>query len=153
MNAILKVPVIVAAALVVAAGMVEVDPGSYQGRTEAAIREFRAAVALEPDLEHGKRLFDACSECHGANGGGSANGRVPVIAGQHVSVLVKQLVDFRHDRRWNARMQSALQKHDLGDAQDVLDVAAYAASLERPAPADANAADPARLSPGLSSTR
>jgi cytochrome c553 len=150
-----KTPVLCAAVLVVAAGAalqaaraVEVDPGSYQGRTEAAVREFRAAIELEPDLEHGKRLFGACAQCHGANGRGSPDGRVPVIAGQQLSVLVKQLVDFRHDRRWNARMQAALQQHDIEGAQDVLDVAAYAASLERPAPADASAADAAQQQEG-----
>lgn len=122
---------------------IEVDPGSYRGRTEAAIREFRAAIELSPNLEHGKVLFTSCAECHQADGSGSASGMIPVIAGQHVSVLVKQLVDFRHDRRWNARMQTTLQRHELDGAQDLLDVAAYAQFLKRPAPADAGAADPA----------
>ena len=122
---------------------VEVDPGSYKGRTEAAIREFRAAIELTPNLEHGKVLFESCAECHQADGGGSANGMVPVIAGQHVSVLVKQLVDFRHDRRWNARMQTTLKRHELDGAQDLLDVAAYAQFLKRPAPADPGSAVPA----------
>jgi cytochrome c553 len=125
-----------AAALVMArtALTIEVDPGSYQGRTEAAIKEFRAAVALEPNLAHGKELFTVCAECHQADGGGSADGTIPVIAGQHVSVLVKQLVDFRHDRRWLARMQAALKGHDFAGSQELLDVAAYAESLKRPVP-------------------
>jgi cytochrome c553 len=122
---------------------VEVDPGSYQGRTEAAIRDFREAVALKPNLEHGKTLFTICAECHQADGGGSADGRIPVIAGQHVSVLVKQLVDFHHDRRWQARMQNALKKHELGSPQDLLDVAAYAESLKRPVPRVLGAGDAA----------
>jgi cytochrome c553 len=124
--------VVVATASV--AAVIEVDPDSYRGRTEAAIAEFRAAVALEPDLAHGKTLFAACAECHQANGSGSADGTIPVIAGQHVSVLVKQLVDFRHDRRWHAKMQSAAKAHELASPQDVLDVAAYAESLRRPPP-------------------
>ncbi|HET8691778.1 MAG TPA: c-type cytochrome [Steroidobacteraceae bacterium] len=148
------VPALAAAGLVALAAAatyriaraVEVNPGSYQGRTEAAIREFREAVALEPDLAHGKELFGVCAECHGENGGGSGDGRVPVIAGQHVSVLVKQLVDFRHDRRWNALMQASLAKHELPRAQDVLDVAAYAAELHRPPPAAAG--DAARRQEG-----
>jgi cytochrome c553 len=127
---------------------VEVDPGSYQGRTEAAIQEFRAAVALEPNLAHGKELFNVCAECHQANGGGSTDGTIPVIAGQHVSVLVKQLVDFRHDRRWHARMQNALKQHQIGSAQDLLDVAAYAESLKRPAPRAQDAGDAATRQEG-----
>jgi cytochrome c553 len=133
-------PVLAAAAIGAALALartalpVEVDPHSYEGRTEAAIQEFRAAIQLEPNLEHGKALFANCAECHQADGGGSADGTIPVIAGQHVSVLVKQLADFRHDRRWHARMQFAAKRHELGSSQDLLDVAAYAESLKRPVP-------------------
>jgi len=127
---------------------VEVNPGSFQGRTEAAIREFRAAIELEPDLGHGKALFTACAECHQADGRGSANGMTPVIAGQHVSVLMKQLVDFRHFRRWNVRMQGIVLQHELASAQDLLDVASYAASLKWPAPVAADAATQAAQQPG-----
>jgi cytochrome c553 len=115
------------------AAAVEVDPASPQGRTEAAIKEFRAAIDLTPDLAHGAKLFETCAECHGKDGGGSSDGMIPVIAGQHVSVLVKQLVDFRHGRRWNARMQGAARHSELQDSQDLLDVAAYAESLKQPA--------------------
>jgi cytochrome c553 len=122
---------------------IEVDPNSYQGRTQAAIKEFRAAIELEPDLAHGKTLFEACAECHQDDGSGNAARLIPVIAGQHVSVLVKQVIDFRYDRRWNVRMQGAAKRHELSDAQDVLDVAAYAESLKRPSPAGAGPDDAA----------
>jgi cytochrome c553 len=115
-------------------GTVEVDPASMQGRTEAAIAEFRAAVELKPDLARGAALFIPCATCHRADGSGSVDGTIPVIAGQHVSVLVKQLVDFRHDRRWNERMWDASKMHGLETSQDLLDVSAYAESLPRPAP-------------------
>jgi len=120
--------------LAVRAGSIEVDPNSFQGRTEAAVREFREAVQLEPDLAHGAELFKGCASCHQADGSGSEDGTIPLIAGQHVSVLVKQLVDFRHDRRWHARMREAAKQHDLGGAQDILDVASYTAGLRRPPP-------------------
>lgn len=131
-----------------AAGKIVVDPNSLQGRTQAAIEEFRAAVALEPDLEHGAKLFESCAACHQANGSGSADGTVPVIAGQHISVLVKQLVDFRHDRRWNARMQGAAKQHELVDAQDLVDVASYAAGLRRPYPREGGTGDGSRQHEG-----
>jgi cytochrome c553 len=117
-----------------AADTTEADPNSFQGRTEAAIQEFREAAELEPNLGNGARLFANCASCHQADGSGSEDGTIPVIAGQHVSVLVKQLVDFRHDRRWHARMREAAKQHDLGGAQDILDVASYAAGLKRPPP-------------------
>ena len=131
-----------------AAGTIEVDPNSFQGRTEAAIQEFREAVQLEPDLEHGAALFKACASCHQADGSGSEDGTIPLIAGQHVSVLVKQLVDFRHDRRWHARMREAAKQHDLGGAQDILDVASYAADLKRPAPREGGTGDGKALHEG-----
>jgi cytochrome c553 len=127
---------------------VEVDPASLQGRTEAAIKEFRAAIDLTPNLEHGVKLFETCAECHGKDGGGNAKGTIPVIAGQHVSVLVKQLVDFRHDRRWDARMQGAARHSELQDSQDLLDVAAYAESLKRPPPREMGPADAATQQEG-----
>jgi cytochrome c553 len=127
---------------------VEVDPASLQGRTEAAIQEFRAAIDLTPDLAHGRELFESCAECHALDGAGSADGMIPVIAGQHVSVLVKQLVDFRHGRRWDARMQSASKQHALKDSQDLLDVAAYAQSLKRPPPRALNSTDAATVQEG-----
>jgi cytochrome c553 len=131
-----------------AAGTIEVDPNSFQGRTEAAIQEFREAVQLEPDLEHGAELFKACASCHQADGSGSEDGTIPLIAGQHVSVLVKQLVDFRHDRRWHARMREAAKQHDLGGAQDILDVASHAAGLKRPPPREGGKGDGKSLHEG-----
>ncbi len=139
----------VAALLAVqAAGTIEVDPNSFQGRTEAAIQEFREAVQLDPNLGHGAELFRACASCHQADGSGSEDGTIPLIAGQHVSVLVKQLVDFRHDRRWHARMREAAKQHDLGGAQDILDVASYAAGLKRPAPRAGGVSDGKALHEG-----
>lgn len=137
-----------AVVLAVRAGPIEVDPDSFQGRTEAAVQEFREAVQLEPDLRHGAQLFAACAACHQADGSGSEDGTIPVIAGQHVSVLVKQLVDFRHDRRWHARMREAAKQHDLGAAQDILDVASYAAGLQRPPPREGGTGDGKALHEG-----
>ena len=140
--------VLAAAWSLLPAAAVEVDPASYQGRTEAAIAEFRAALALEPNLENGKALFAACAQCHQADGSGSPDGTIPVIAGQHVSVLVKQLVDFRHDRRWHAKMRAAVTPHALGGAQDLLDVAAYTESMERPPPREGGMGDGKALKEG-----
>ena len=132
-----------------AADTIEVDPASIQGRTEAAIAEFRAAVALEPDLKHGAELFGSCTACHASDGQGAADGSVPAIAGQHVSVIVKQLVDFRHDRRWDARMRYFSRQHGLAGPQDLLDVAAYAESLPRGTRFQEGPGDAARLQQGF----
>ena len=135
--------------LVQTAAPIEVDPNSMQGRTEAAIAEFRAAVMLEPDLKRGAELFGTCTSCHATDGQGAADGSVPAIAGQHVSVIVKQLVDFRHDRRWDKRMRYFSRQHGLEGSQDLLDVAAYAESLPRGTRIQQGPGDAANLQQGF----
>lgn len=130
------------------AGTVEVESDSEQGRTAAAIADFRSAVELEPDLRRGAELFTPCAACHAADGRGTRDGSVPAIAGQHVSVLVKQLVDFRHDRRWDERMQNFASQHHLSGPQDLLDVAAHAESLPRWPPLEGGTGDGAALKRG-----
>ncbi len=119
-----------------------------QGRTEAAIADFRAAVMLEPNLAHGAELFPTCAACHAADGQGTPDGSVPAIAGQHVSVMVKQLVDFRYDRRWDERMRQFASKHSLAGPQDLLDVAAYAESLPRWTRLEGGTGDASQLQQG-----
>jgi cytochrome c553 len=120
---------------------VEVESGAIEGRTEAAIADFRSAIKLEPNLQHGAGLFTTCAACHAANGLGTQDGSIPAIAGQHVSVLVKQLVDFRHDRRWDERMRNFASQHHLSGPQELLDVAAYAESLPRWPPLEGGTGD------------
>ncbi len=83
-----------------------------------------------PDLDRGAQLFETCAACHGPQGGGTSDGQVPRIGGQHLSVLWKQLVDYRHDRRWDLRMEHFTDRHHLENAQAIADVAAYIHQLE-----------------------
>jgi cytochrome c553 len=122
----------------VAAGVLSLGTASAASTNEAAARaEFLAAAKLTPSSERGARHFETCAACHGASGQGVSDGSVPAIAGQHGSVLLKQLVDFRHDQRWDERMQHFTDRHHLADAQDLTDVAAFISRLPRfPAMAD-----------------
>jgi cytochrome c553 len=94
-------------------------------------REFTEGARLEPNLENGAKLYGTCAACHGPDGRGTGDGEIPAIAGQHGSVLLKQLTDFRHDQRWDERMRNFTDRHHLTGAQDLTDVAAYVASLPR----------------------
>jgi cytochrome c553 len=96
-----------------------------------SLNEFIDAAQLEPNRERGARLFETCAACHGPDGTGTDDGEVPAIAGQHGSVLLKQLTDFRHDQRRDERMQYFADRHHLPGAQELTDVAAYVASLPR----------------------
>jgi cytochrome c553 len=95
-----------------------------------ARQELSAALHSKPDFGHGAELFRKCAICHGPKGGGTLDGGVPRIAGQHISVLAKQLVDYRHDRRWDIRMEHFADRHHLADAQAIADVTAYVHQLE-----------------------
>jgi len=101
---------------------------------DAARAELLQAARLTPDTRHGAALFETCAACHGRDGLGASDGTVPAIAGQHGSVLLKQLVDFRHNQRWDERMQHFSDRHHLANAQELTDVTAYIAGLHRFAP-------------------
>ena len=92
-------------------------------------QEVEAVLRLMPDPAHGREVFRVCEACHGAHDAGLPKGWVPEIAGQHVRVIVKQLVDFRHGRRWDLRMEIIASRHVLKSSRDILDAASYAASL------------------------
>jgi cytochrome c553 len=99
-------------------------PPSLQADTESDT-EYRAALGSKIDTAHGQVLFRTCARCHGSDAGGAADGNIPALAGQHFRVLVRQLVDYRHDERWDVRMEHFADFPYLIFAQDVADVAAY----------------------------
>lgn len=99
-----------------------------------ARKELMEAARLTPNTTNGAALFETCAACHGRDGLGASDGSVPAIAGQHGSVLLKQLVDFRHNQRWDERMQHFSDQHHLASAQDLTDVTAYIAGMHRFAP-------------------
>jgi cytochrome c553 len=95
-------------------------------------KAFTQAMAAKPDAEHGAQLFQHCVECHGPDGGGVVTGSVPRIAGQHYSVLVQQVVQFRGGKHWDMRMEGVASSQGiLSRPQDIADVAAYVNELSR----------------------
>ncbi len=96
--------------------------------------EFAAAAKLRGDTANGERLFETCRACHNPDGSGTQDGNIAAIGGQHFRVVLQQLVDFRHDKRWDVRMEHFADRHHLRSAQELADVSAYVASLPRPWP-------------------
>jgi cytochrome c553 len=112
------------------------DPGTVPPeRAEAPgpAAEVAAALALEGDLDRGAHAYESCAVCHGRDGRGRDDGTFPQLAGQHRSVLIKQLVDIREGRRRNPVM--APYAEALIDSQELADVASYVRSLPIPASA------------------
>jgi cytochrome c553 len=96
------------------------------------LEETLEIIRLEPDLERGRALYAVCAECHGPDGAGLPDGTIPQLAGQHRSVLIKQLVDIRSGLRSNPTMYPYVAQ--LEGLQQLADLAGYIETL--PAPTD-----------------
>lgn len=99
------------------------------GKWNAAGGEKDEAMHLVGNVEDGLDVFEVCSACHRPEGWGTADGTFPQIAGQHTSVILKQLSDIRALNRDNPTMYPFALPESIGDAQALADVAAYMAKL------------------------
>ena len=100
--------------------------GSQQWNTPYA--EKRAALTLKGDVDAGREAYQAdCASCHQPTAGGNPDGSIPQLAGQHTTVVIKQLADIRAGLRENPTMYPFAMQ--LTDAQAMADVAAYIETL------------------------
>ena len=83
-----------------------------------------AALAHRPDIEKGKIAYEVCQGCHQQDGAGRADAIYPSLAGQHASVLIKQMIDVRAGRRDNPKMHPFVGEWVVS-VEDVADIAAY----------------------------
>lgn len=89
--------------------------------------ETTTALELRGDVQRGGEAYAVCVPCHTATGVGSGDGRFPRLAGQHASVVIKQLSDIRVGLRDNPVMYPYAAT--LSDPQELADLAAYIAAL------------------------
>ena len=87
-------------------------------------------LRLEPNIEAGKARFETCSHCHGVDGWGAYSGAYPQIAGQHASVVIKQIIDISNGHRENPEMLLVAQELSAQGPQVLADLAAYIESLK-----------------------
>ena len=69
----------------------------------SGLSSFAPTAVAGGDVEAGKAKSAVCAACHGADGN-SSNPIWPSLAGQHASYIVKQLQDFKAERRVDASM-------------------------------------------------
>jgi cytochrome c553 len=110
---------------------------SYPEKTEA--------LALKGDAARGEAAFVICQGCHRVGALGRADGSYPRLAGQHATVLIKQLVDVRSGRRHNPKMLPFADHQSLS-VQDIADIGAFLQQL--PAPPDQGQGDGKDLARG-----
>jgi cytochrome c553 len=87
------------------------------------------AEKLTPDRKNGIEVFEVCSACHMLEGWGTTDGTFPQLAGQHRSVLIKQLADIRALNRDNPTMYPFALPSEIGGAQSIADVTDYISKL------------------------
>ncbi len=133
----LLLPALVSAALLAGtAGVVAADAAKVTTDADGKTHQWMAnggerddALKLKPDVKHGREVFEVCSACHMPEGWGRADGTFPELAGQHRSVLIKQLTDIREGNRDNPTMYPFALPSEIGGVQSVTDVTEYISRL------------------------
>jgi cytochrome c553 len=113
------------AAAAKAAALAKPPPGGVWRATAAEALE---ALKLEGDVEEGEEIYTVCAACHQPTGWGDPLGVFPQLAGQHTTVLIKQISDIRAGNRDNPTMYPFAMQ--IEGAQDIADVCAYIQTRE-----------------------
>ncbi|MBK1713926.1 c-type cytochrome [Rubrivivax gelatinosus] len=106
-------------------------PPAADGAWNAPYAEKQAALAAPADAARGEIAFEVCQGCHRSGALGRTDGSYPRLAGQHASVLIKQMTDIRAGLRRNEKMRPFIDDSVAG-TQDLADIAAYLAGLPSP---------------------
>lgn len=115
--------------------------GEQTARDAAAVKaaasvnpdaEIARLIKHQADTEKGQEAYKVCRGCHKADASGKPEAGYPQLAGQHRSVLIKQMVDVRAGRRASPKMHPFIEG-DVVATEEVADIAAYLNSLPIPA--------------------
>ena len=85
------------------------------------------ALKLKGDRKRGEEAYEVGGACHLPSGAGRPDGTFPQLAGQHTTVLIKQMADIRAGLRDNPTMYPFAK--ELIDAQELANVSSYIESL------------------------
>ncbi len=109
-------------------------PAPHQGGIESKDYKWNAqegekieALKLKGDKKRGQEAYEVCGACHLPSGAGRPDGTFPQLAGQHTTVLIKQMADIRAGLRDNPTMYPFAAT--LTDPQELADVSAYIEGL------------------------
>jgi len=130
--------VALAMAALIAGPVLAGAPAPKKGGIETADYKWNAqegekieALHKKGDVKNGKEAYEVCGACHLPSGAGRPDGTFPQLAGQHATVIIKQIADIRGGLRDNPTMYPFAVT--LSDAQELADVAAYIQTLCIPA--------------------
>ena len=123
-----------------------IETGSYKWNAQEG--EKIEALKLKGDVKRGKEAYEVCGACHLPSGAGRPDGTFPQLAGQHATVIIKQIADIREGLRDNPTMYPFAVT--LSDAQELADVSMYIQTLCIPREHGMGSKDAGTLSHGKS---
>ncbi len=115
----------VSLAVSVTSAMAWNEGGGEQDEATKILIDLKKKMASDPKLKEkvrkdGIAVFEVCSACHTTEGWGTKDGTFPQLAGQHDTVIIKQLADIRAKNRDNPTMYPfALPKEIKNAAPEV----------------------------------
>lgn len=98
--------------------------GYADANNDPAAREVEQALVLKGDPDRGREVYLLCAVCHQPEAWGVQTGEYPQVAGQHASVVIKELADIRARNRDTPTMLPFAMLEHLS-VQNMADVAAY----------------------------
>ena len=77
----------------------------FEGKWGTKVKEAIEAMKLAGSIEDGAIIYEEiCQACHQPGGNGDPGGNFPQLAGQHSTVIIKQIADIRIGNRDNPTM-------------------------------------------------
>ncbi len=107
--------------------------------------DMKRALNHKASVQRGAASYKICKGCHKADASGLADADYPQLAGQHASVIIKEMMDIRAGRRDNPRMYP-FSGEWIVSAEEIADIAAYLNQL--PVPPDNGKGDGGKLALG-----
>jgi cytochrome c553 len=114
-----------AAGVATSAALAWNEGGGEQDEALKILLDLKKKMPNDPKLKEkvhrdGVAVYEVCSACHTTEGWGTKDGTFPQIAGQHDTVIIKQLADIRAGNRDNPTMYPfALPKEIKNAAPEV----------------------------------
>lgn len=102
-----------------------------EGQAVGSKSELETALAVKGDPVKGKIAYETCRGCHKANGAGRNDAKYPQLAGQHSTVLIKQMADIRSGLRENEKMHPFAAEEEV-TTEGLAHIAVYLAGLPIP---------------------
>ena len=110
------------------------EGGGEQDEATKILFDLKKKMPNDPKLKEkvrkdGIAVFEVCSACHTTEGWGTKDGTFPQLAGQHDTVIIKQLADIRAGNRDNPTMYPFALPQEIKNAAPEVGGGPYAIAV------------------------